>query len=126
LLPQTKRFWEIHRDEGCGQVAKTLTPTVKGKTIELGFDAEVREALEIFRNALEAKKAADKAKTEAEAILRAKLGDAEFATIGGSNAFKMAQVIMERVDNAKLLEQFPAVHAEVLVDGSYEFIKTVN
>jgi hypothetical protein len=126
LLPQTKRLWEIHKDEGCGKVAKTLTPTVKGKSVELGWSAEVRQALEKYRNALEAKKEADKAKAEAEVILREQLGDAEFATIGGSKAFKMSQVIMERVDNAKLLAEFPAVHAEVLVDGSYEFIKTVN
>jgi hypothetical protein len=71
-------------------VAKTLTPTVKGKTVELGWSAEVRQALEMYRNALEAKKEADKAKAEAEVILREKLGDAEFATIGGSKAFKMS------------------------------------
>lgn len=105
---------------------KPLTNTIKGKTVEVGFDPNIRVALDKYRDALEAKKAADKAKAEAEVILRDAIGDAEFATISGSKAFKMAQVIMDRPDLDKLKTEFPEVYALVSVDGSYEFIKTVN
>ena len=105
---------------------KPLTNTVKGKTVEVGFDHNIRVALDKFRDALEAKKAAEKAKAEAEVILREALGDAEFATISGSKAFKMRQVIMDRPDLTKLKNEFPEVYALVAVDGSYEFLDTVN
>ncbi len=107
-------------------MAKALTPTVKGKTVELGFDSEVREALRVFKESLRIKKEADKAKAEAEVILRAKLGDAEFATISGEINFKIAKVEKLNPNLTKLLEEFPQVYKEVMVDGSYDFIKTVN
>jgi hypothetical protein len=107
-------------------MAKSLTPTVKGKTVELGFDSEVREALRVFKDSLRIKKEADKAKTEAEVILRAKLGDAEFATISGEINFKIAKVEKKNPDLAKLLAEYPAVYNAIMVDGSYDFIKTVN
>jgi hypothetical protein len=107
-------------------MAKALTPTIKGKTVELGFDAEAREALRVFKESLQIKKDADKAKAEAEAVLRAKLGDAEFATISGSINFKIAKVSKMNPDLAKLLAEFPAVYEAIMVDGSYDFIKTVN
>lgn len=107
-------------------MAKALTPTVKGKTVELGFDHEVREALRVFKESLRIKKEADKAKAEAEVVLRAKLGDAEFATISGEINFKIARVNKENPDLAKLLAEYPEVFKAIMVDGSYDFIKTVN
>lgn len=105
---------------------KPLTNTIKGKTVEVGFDHNVRVALDKFSEALEAKKLADKAKEEAEEVLRLALGDAEFATISGQKAFKMMQVIMDRPDLKKLQAEFPEVYTAVAVDGSYEFIKAIN
>jgi hypothetical protein len=107
-------------------MAKALTPTVKGKTVELGFDSEVREALRVFKDSLRIKKEADKAKAEAEVILRAKLGDAEFATISGEVDFKITKVSKLQPDLSKLLAEYPAVYEAIMVDGSYDFIKTVN
>lgn len=107
-------------------MAKALTPTVKGKTVELGFDPEVREALRVFKDSLRIKRDADKAKAEAEVILRAKLGDAEFATISGEINFKITKVEKMNPNLTKLLAEYPAVYTEVMEDGSYDFIKTVN
>ena len=105
---------------------KPLTKIIKGKTVEVGFDHNVRVALDKFSEALEAKKLDDKAKEEAEEVLRLALGDAEFATISGQKAFKMMQVIMDRPDLKKLQEEFPEVYKAVAVDGSYEFIRAIN
>jgi hypothetical protein len=107
-------------------MAKALTPTVKGTSVELGFDAEAREALRIFKEALQAKKDADEAKAKAEVILRAKLGNAELATMGGEVVFKILAVSKQDPDRQILKEQYPAVFEAVMKDSSYDYIKALS
>jgi hypothetical protein len=107
-------------------MAKALTPTVKGTSVELGFDAEAREALRIFKEALQAKKDADEAKAKAEVILRAKLGNAELATMGGEVVFKILAVSKQDPDRQMLKEQYPAVFEAIMKDSSYDYIKALS
>jgi hypothetical protein len=107
-------------------MAKALTPTVKGTSVELGFDAEAREALRIFKESLQAKKDADEAKAKAEVILRAKLGNAELATMGGEVVFKILAVSKQDPDRQILKEQYPAVFEAVMKDSSYDYIKALS
>lgn len=106
-------------------MAKPIIPTVEGTKVELGFDHEVREALKAFVEASEAKARAEKIKKEAEAILRAKIGTAEVATIGGAVAFKLMYINKREVDRDKL-NLYPEVAQEVFYDNPYQFIKALR
>lgn len=107
-------------------MAKALTPTIKGTSVELGWDVEAREALRTFKEALQAKKDADEAKAKAEAVLRAKLGNAELATMGGEVVFKIMAVAKKDPDRQMLKDQYPAVFEAIMKDASYDYIKALS
>ena len=107
-------------------MAKPITPTEFGTKVEVGFDKETRQALKAFTEASEAEKEAKEKRAEAEAILRAKLGLAEIATISGSPAFKIEHRNRTDIDRKKLVEKFPEVFAEVSYANPYDFISAVK
>jgi hypothetical protein len=80
---------------------KYPNPTA-GKTIEIGFSAENREALARLVQARESKKAIEKEIELAEEALRAIIGDAEIATVGGVKAIKVAVIDRAEPDRAKM------------------------
>lgn len=107
-------------------MAKPITPTVKGSTIELGFEASVRQALADFAEATQAEKKAKSKRAEAEVILRSFLGNHEFATIGGSLAFKIIHVEDKKeIDRELLKNSYPDVAEKVFYPNPYDFIKAV-
>lgn len=104
---------------------KAITATKEGSSVELGFDAEARAALKAFVDAKKAEAEAKKAKESAEAILRAKLGVNEFATIGGVKAFKIEH--RQRVDIRReiLRDAFPEAFKAASYDNAYDFISAL-
>jgi hypothetical protein len=108
------------------EMSKTITPTEFGTSVEVGFDKETRQALAEFVDASNAEKSAKERKANAEVILRAKLGLAEFATIGGVQAFKIAHRNRTDIKRDVLKDSFPEVFAEVSYDNPYDFISAVK
>lgn len=80
---------------------------IEGTKVELGFDAEARQALAQYNEAKAEMARLEKAKEDAEAILRAKIGNAEFATFGGVNAFHIVNVNGTSIDRKVLATAFP-------------------
>jgi hypothetical protein len=107
-------------------MSKTITPTEFGTKVEVGFDKETRKALKDFAEASQAEKDAKALRAEAEAILRAKLGLAEIATISGSPAFKIEHRNRTDIDRKALSEKYPEVFADVSYSNPYDFISVVK
>jgi predicted transcriptional regulator len=108
-------------------MATPITPIEKGTTVELGFDAEARQAIADFAEATKAIEVAEAQRKEAQRVLREKLGLHEFATIGGVPAVKMVQVLTRKDVNRKLLtEKFDDVAQEVLYENPYEYLSVVK
>lgn len=107
-------------------MAKTLVPTIEGTSVELGFDAEAREAIKKFVEAKQAKADAEQALAEADAVIREKLGDAEFATVGGIKVLKIVKVARKDIDRTALRNDFPEVAEAVTYDNPYDYIKSVS
>lgn len=97
--------------------------SVEKKSVEVGFSREVRQALIAFQQAKEAEKQAKTAKTEAEAILREALGDAQIATISGSKAYALIAGSNRHADLAKLEIEFPEAYEAVVKTTTYDYIK---
>lgn len=93
--------------------------------IEVGFNAEARNALIKFAEAKALAKQAEEMKAEAEAILRAILNGNTEATIGGAKAFKLESRKTSRCDSKQLQEQFPEAYEATLRVTEYDFIKAI-
>lgn len=106
-------------------MSKTITATVVGSAVEVGFDSEARQALKAFVEAKALESEAKKAKEEAEAILRAKLGLSEVATIGGVPAFKIEHRNRQDLDRKVLKEAFPEAYEKSLYANPYDFISAI-
>jgi len=107
-------------------MSKTITATVVGSGVELGFDKESREALKAFVEAKALEAEAKKQKEQAEAILRAKLGVNEVATFGGVIAFKIEHRNRQDLDRKVLKEAFPEAYEKSLYDNPYDFISAIS
>lgn len=93
------------------------------KSVEVGFSAEVRQALIKFQQAKEAEKQAKADKAEAEAILREALGDAQVATIGGAKAFSLVAGSNRHADLTKLAEEFAEAYEATVKTTTYDYIR---
>jgi predicted phage-related endonuclease len=80
---------------------------VEGTKVELGFDAEARQALTQLVETKKEIARLEKEKKQAEATLREKIGNAEFATFGGVNAFHIVNVNGTSIDREILEKGFP-------------------
>jgi hypothetical protein len=106
-------------------MSKTITATVEGSSVELGFDKEAREALKAFAEAKALEAEAKKQKDLAEVILRAKLGLNEVATFGGVPAFKIEHRNRQDLDRKVLKDAFPEAYEKSLYANPYDFISAI-
>lgn len=102
----------------------TTTTTTPGTTVELGFDAEAREALAKYAEAKKAKADAEKAIAEADALLRVKLGNAKFGTVGGVPVLSVVTVENRvDIDRKTLKERFVEAWEACSYKNPYSFLK---
>lgn len=102
----------------------TTIATISGTTVELGFDAEAREALAKYADAKKAKADAEKVIAEADALLRQKMGNAQFGTVGGVPVLSVVTVENRTdIDRKKLQELFKDAWAACSYKNPYSFLK---
>jgi hypothetical protein len=82
-------------------------------------------ALDDFIAARNAKKEAEKAMRDAEARLRAELGDALIGTVNGIPAVKVVASQNSHIDKDKLVELAPEIYAQTLVTTPYTYLKAL-
>jgi hypothetical protein len=97
--------------------------SVEKKTVEVGFNAEVRQAIALFQQAKEAEKVAKAQKAEAERVLREALGDAQVATVGGVKAYSLVNGSNRHADLAKLEAEFAEAYEATVKTTAYDYIK---
>lgn len=107
-------------------MGKILVSTQEGTSVELGFDTEAREAIAIFTQAKKAKAEAEKVLAEVDAILREKMGEAEYVTVGGVKVLKLVKVARQDIDRKALRADYEEVANAVTYDNSYDYIKSVS
>jgi hypothetical protein len=115
-----------HNNKEVGTMAKTLVPTKEGTSVELGFDSEAREAIALFVQAKQAKAEAEKVLAEIDPILLEKMGDAEFATVGGVKVLKIVKVARQDIDRKVLRENYAEVAKAITYDNPYQYLKAVS
>lgn len=93
--------------------------------VEVGFSAEVREALALFNEAKALAKRAEEIKKNAEVIMRDALGGATVATVGGVKVYSLERRERVVVNAKKLKEEHEEIFNEVSSVTEYDFIKTV-
>ena len=103
----------------------TTTNVVTTTKTSIEVDAAVAEALTIFKEAKATIKQAKVAQEHAEEILRAAIGNAEFATIDGVEAFKITHRSTPQVNRKLLKEAFPEAYTAVLYDSPWDFVDTL-
>lgn len=103
---------------------KTPSPTTTTNAVEVGFNAEVREALANFVLAKADEKQAKERKESAELILREALGNADHATVGGVKAFSLERRSREVIDQKRLKEEYPEIFALLVKVTKFDFVKT--
>jgi predicted phage-related endonuclease len=104
-------------------MTKTVTPTTNA--VEVGFSAEVREAIALFNEAKALAKRAEEIKDNAEPILRKALGKALVATVGGVKVFSLESRKRTVVDAKRLEAEFEEIFKALSRVVEYDFIKTV-
>jgi predicted phage-related endonuclease len=104
-------------------MTKTVTSTPNA--VEVGFSAEVREAIALFNEAKALAKRADEIKKNAEPILRNALGEATVATVGGVKVFSLESRTRKVIDQARLEKDFEEIFKLLSSTTEYDFIKTV-
>jgi hypothetical protein len=122
LIHQVKRLDTTKQKDK--KTMATAVETIEGTKVELGFDAEAREALAKYAEAKRVKAEAEKVIAEADALLRDKLGNAQFATVGGVNVLTMVNVT-ERIDldRKALQEKFADAWKACSYKNPYSFLK---
>jgi len=106
-------------------MTKVLIPTIESTTVEIGFDAEAREAVAQLAKAKLAKAEAEKIIAEADAVLRDKMGNAQIATVGGVPTLKMVTVNRKDINRKKLETDFKEIFNAVTYENPYQFIKAI-
>jgi predicted phage-related endonuclease len=102
----------------------TTIATIEGTTIELGFDAEAREALAKYAEAKKAKANAEKVIAEADALLKEKMGKAQFGTVGGVPVLSVVTVENRvDIDRKALKERFAEAWKACSYKNPYSFLK---
>lgn len=93
--------------------------------VEVGFSAEVRAALNSFKEAKQAEAEAKAKKAEAEVILRAALGEAKVAKVGGVPVFKLIAGSNRHANLKALADAFPEAYEAVVNTTEYDYIKAL-
>lgn len=83
------------------------------------------KALDEFITARNAKKEAEKALREAEAKLRAELGEALEGTVNGIPAVKVVASQNSHINKEVLQKDYPEVFAQTLVTTPYTYLKAL-
>ena len=83
------------------------------------------KALDEFITAREAKKEAEKALRDAEARLRAELGEALEGTVNGIPAVKVVASQNSHINKEVLETEYPEIFAQTLVTTPYTYLKTM-
>lgn len=99
------------------------TSTLTAQQVEL--TAEGAAALEVFRAAKAAEQAAATLKAEAEAILRAEVGEAAMATIDGEPVLKVESRTRTGVDTKRLKAHHPEIAEAYATATDYTFLKVL-
>lgn len=107
-------------------MSKTITATIVGTSVEVGFSAEVRQAIADFAEAANAEKDAKARKAVAEKILRDAIGVAEFANVGGVPAYKIEHRNRVDVKRDVLRTAFPEAWEQASYDNPYDFVSLVK
>jgi hypothetical protein len=103
--------------------ATTITAPVTVKPVNFTNNQEAREALNTFREAKAAEKAAKERKEQAEAILREALGDAKSAIILGQTVLKVSSLRERKSTDAKALQAgWPEAYQATLKVSTYDFL----
>lgn len=95
------------------------------KSVEVGQNAQVIEALANFKTAKDLAKRAEALKAEAEAVLREALAGFKVATVSGVTAYKVEERTRTTIDTETLKVEYPEVFAEVRGETHYDFIKAL-
>jgi len=104
----------------------TKTATTTTNAVEVGFSAEVREAIALFNEAKALAKRAEEIKAQAEPVLRNALGDeAIVATVGGVKVFSLEKRERTVIDQKRLASEFKEIFDLLASVTKYDFIKTV-
>ena len=103
----------------------TKTVTTTPNAVEVGFSAEVREAIALFNEAKALAKRAEEIKKNAEPILRKALGEALVATVGGVKVFSLESRSRTVIDTKKLEKEHEEIYKALASVTEYDFIKTV-
>lgn len=88
-----------------------------------GTDAEALIAQ--FNSAKAAIKELEQAKQDAEKALRALMGDATVATIGGVDRLRISTIVRSGIDKDRLADEYPAIYSEVRTETTYTVLKSV-
>ena len=83
------------------------------------------KALDEFITARNAKKEAEKALRDAEARLRAELGNAVEGTVNGISAVKVVASQNSHINKELLATEYPEVYAQTLVTTPYTYLKAL-
>lgn len=99
---------------------------VSGSSVEVGFNAEVRQAIADFAEAANAEKEAKARKAAAEKVLRSAIGVAEFANVGGVPAFKIEHRNRIDLNREVLRSAFPEAFEAASYENPYDFIALIK
>ncbi len=99
----------------------TTTATIPGKAL----DNAARAALKRYNDSKAAIKAAEAVKAEAEAELRAFLGDATTALFGGQRVLTLESRVRSGIDVKALNAGWPEAAAACRTETAYTFLKTL-
>jgi hypothetical protein len=94
-------------------------------TTAVALSLEAIDALAKFRQAKDAEKQAKALKAEAEAILRAELGDATVGTVLGLPVVKVINSKNSHIDKEALYSAFPDAYEATLVETPYDYLRAV-
>jgi hypothetical protein len=112
--------------KGSSEMSKTITATLKGTSVEVGFSAEARQAIADFTEAANAEKEAKAKKAQAEEVLRKAIGLAEFATIGGVAVYKIEHRNRTDIKRDVLKTAFPEAWEKASYENPYDFVAIVK
>jgi hypothetical protein len=94
------------------------------KKVELGFNADARQALAEFLEAKAVIAQATAKKEAAQKVLFELVGENNQATFGGVLSFKVIDGKNRHADLKVLEEKYPAIFAEVIRTTEYKQIRT--
>ena len=105
--------------------SKVTTSVVSTTTTEVELSAEGVKAVQALKEAKAAIKALKEAKKEAEAIIYAELGEAQYGNVEGEAIIKVEYRQRVTANAEKLRDEYPEVWDSVKNVGDYTQLKTL-